>query len=146
MLHAPQLPWVRSAPTGEYLFLVDPALYPPLAELAAPMHKLAGIRVNPANNGHHGRHGGTSPRLVRVKDGVTTLLNLPADAEVHNVRWTVDGRHFALTVEHADHFGLWVGSVDGKVTRIKNLTLNPLLGTAVKWLPDSEREMPGSRT
>jgi dipeptidyl aminopeptidase/acylaminoacyl peptidase len=136
VLHAQQLPWVWTAPTGEYLLLADPVLYPPLAELAAPMHKLAGIRVNPTINGHHGRHGGTSPRLVRVKDGTTTNLGLPADAEVHNVDWTVDGQHFALTVGHADHIGLWVGSVDGTVTKIKDLALNPLLGTAVSWLPD----------
>ena len=90
VLHAPQLPEVWTAPTGEYLLLADPVLYPPLAELAAPMHKLAGIRVNPANNGYHGRHGGTSPRLVRVEDGAVTPLDLPAYAEVHDVDgpWT----------------------------------------------------------
>jgi dipeptidyl aminopeptidase/acylaminoacyl peptidase len=114
-------------------------LYPPLAELAAPMHKLAGIRVNPAINGIHGRHGGTSPRLVRVEDGATTPLDLPANSEVHGVGWTVDGQRFALTVGHADHIGLWVGSVEGEVTRIENLALNPLMGTAVSWLPDQER-------
>ena len=139
VLHEPRLPWVWTAPTGEYLFLADPVLYPPLAELAAPMHKLAGIRVNPANNGYHGQHGGTSPRLVRVKDGATTALDLPADAEVYDMEWTVDGRRFALTVGHADHIGLWVGSVDGKVTRIKDLALNPLMGTPVSWLPDQQR-------
>ncbi len=47
VLHAPQLPWVWTAPTGEYLLLADPVLYPSLAEFAAPMHKLAGMRVNP---------------------------------------------------------------------------------------------------
>jgi dipeptidyl aminopeptidase/acylaminoacyl peptidase len=139
VLHAPQLPWVWTAPTGEYLLLADPVLYPHLAELAAPMHKLAGIRVNPATNGYHGRHGGTSPRLVRVEDGNTTPLNLPADAEVHDVEWTVDGQRFALTVGHADHIGLWVGSVKGKVIKIENLTLNPLMGTVVSWLPDQKR-------
>jgi dipeptidyl aminopeptidase/acylaminoacyl peptidase len=114
-------------------------LYPPLAELAAPMHKLAGIRVNPAINGYHGWHGGTSPRLVRVEDGVTTPLDLPADAEVHDVEWTVDGQRFALSVEHADHIGLWVGLVEGEMIRIEDLALNPLMGTAVSWLPDQER-------
>jgi len=121
------------------MFLADPVLYPPLAELAAPMHKLAGIRINPAINGHHGEHGGTSPRLVRVEDGATTLLDLPANSEVHDVEWTVDGQRFALTVGHADHIGLWVGSVEGEVTMIENLALNPLMGTAMSWLPDQER-------
>ncbi len=139
VLRAPRLPSVWTAPTGEHLLLADPVLYPPLAELAAPMHKLAGIRVNPAINARHGRHGGTSPRLVRVEGGAVTPLDLPADAEVHDVDWTADGRHFALTVGHADHIGLWVGSVDGKVARIEGLAVNPLMGTAVSWLPDQKR-------
>ena len=139
VLHAPQLPWVWTAPTGEYLLLADPVLYPPLAELAAPMHKLAGMRVNPANNGYHGRHGGTSPRLVRVEDGTTIPLKLPANSEVYSVNWTANGQRFALTVGHSDHVSLWVGSVEGEVKKIEDLALNPLMGSAVKWLPDQEQ-------
>jgi hypothetical protein len=63
VLYSPQYFDVWTAPGGDYLLLADPVLYPPLAELAAPMHKLAGMRVNPANNGFQGEHGGTSPRL-----------------------------------------------------------------------------------
>ncbi len=139
VLHAPQLPRAWTAPTGDYLLLADPVLYPPLAELAGPMHKLAGIRVNPATNGYHGQHGGTSARLVRVEDGATTPLELPEGAEVLGVEWTVDGRRFALTVGHPDHIGLWVGSPEGEVVEIEGLALNPLLGPAVSWLPDQER-------
>jgi dipeptidyl aminopeptidase/acylaminoacyl peptidase len=139
VLYAPQLPQVWTAPTGEHMLLADPVLYPPLAELAGPMHKLAGIRVNPATNGYHGQHGGTAPRLVRVEGGATTPLDLPTDAEVLDVEWTADGQRFALTVGFADYIGLWVGSVDGDVTRISDLALNPLMGSPVSWLPDQER-------
>jgi len=139
VLHAPQLPWVWTAPTGEYMLLADPILFPTLAELAAPMHKLAGMRVNPAINCRHGDHGGTNPRLVRVEDGTTTPLNLPEGSEVHDVEWTVDGQRFALIIGHGDHVGLWVGSVDGKITRIENMALNPLMGGAASWLPDQKR-------
>ncbi len=139
VLHAPQLPWVWTTPTGEHLFLADPMTYPPLSELAAPMHKLAGMRVNPATNGFHGWHGGTSPRLVRVEDGTTTPLDLPADAEVLDVSWTADGTRFAATVGYPDHIGLWVGSVRGDLTEIDGLVLNPLLGKQVAWLPDQRR-------
>jgi dipeptidyl aminopeptidase/acylaminoacyl peptidase len=139
VLHAPQLPYVWTAPTGEYLLLADPVLYPPLAELAAPMHKLAGIRVNPAVNAIHGQHGGTSPRLVQVEGGAETPLALPKGAEVDEVYWTADGQRFALIVMHSDHMGLWVGSVDGSLTEIEGLALNPLLGSAVSWLPDQKR-------
>ena len=139
ILYAPQLPWVWTAPGGEYLLLADPVLYPSLAELAAPMHKLAGIRVNPALNCIHGRQGATSPRLVQVDGGEVTSLDLPDDAEVHNVVFTADGKHFALTVAQTDHLGLWIGSWEGDLFEIEGVALNPLLGTAVRWLPDQQR-------
>jgi dipeptidyl aminopeptidase/acylaminoacyl peptidase len=139
VLHAPQLPWVWTNPSGEMLLLADPVLYPPLAELAGPMHKLAGLRVNPALNTIHGRHGGLAPRLVRVANRATTPLAIPEGAEVHDVAWSVDGERFALTVAHDDHLALWVGSVDGGVRRIEGVAVNPLLGTAVSWLPDQQR-------
>jgi hypothetical protein len=69
VLHAPQLPLVWTAPTGKHLLLADPVLYPPLAELAGPMHVLAGMRVDPTTSNTHGRHGATSPRLVTVQGG-----------------------------------------------------------------------------
>ena len=139
VLNAPKLPWVWTAPTGEYLFLANPLLYPPLAELAAPMHKLAGTRVNPVNNSYHGWHGGTSPRLVRIKDGATTPLDLPKEAEVLVVNWTADGQRFALIVGYTDRIELWIGSVEGKIKKIEDVTLNPLMGSTVSWLPDQER-------
>jgi dipeptidyl aminopeptidase/acylaminoacyl peptidase len=139
VLHAPQLPWVWTAPTGEHLLLADPVTYPPLAELAAPMHVLAGMRVDPVVSNIHGRHGATSPRLVAVEGGVEVLLPLPKDAEVHRVSWTADGQRFALTVRHADHMGLWVGSIEGDLSKIENLAVNQLLGTGVRWLPDQKR-------
>ncbi len=62
VLHAPKLPWVWTAPTGENFFLADPVLFPKLAEMAAPMHKLACIRVNPVINARHGQHTGSGNR------------------------------------------------------------------------------------
>lgn len=139
VLHAPQLPRVWTAPTGEHLLLADPILYPPLSELASPMHKLAGIRVNPANNSYLGWHGGTSPRIVRIDDGTTTSLNMPADAEVLEVRWTANGEQFAMSVGFSDRIELWVGNVKGTAKKIEDVTLNPLVDITISWLPDQKR-------
>lgn len=138
VLHAPQLPRAWSSPTGEYMLLAEPVLYPTLAELAAPMHKLAGIRVDPVVNSVHGQHGAKSPFLVRVSDGAQTRLDLPAHVEILSVDWTVGGDRFALTVKHTDHVGLWVGQTSGALKKIEGLALNGLLGNAVSWLPDQE--------
>ena len=139
VLHAQQLPWVWTSPTGEYLFLADPVVYPPLEELSAPMHKLAGIRVNPRTNGMHGSYGAVSPRLLEVDGGAETPLQLPSGLKILGVDFSADGERFALTVEHSDHIGLWVGSRDGGLAEIRGIALNPLLGGAVSWMPDQER-------
>jgi len=139
VLHAPELPWIWTAPAGDYLFLAKPNDYPTLAEMSAPMHKLAGTRVNPATNGYHGDHGGTSPYILRIEDGTQTALNLPDGAEVLSVSWNVDGRRFALAVGYPDRIELWTGSVDGNVKQIEDVLLNPLMGNPVSWLPDQER-------
>jgi len=139
VLHAPRLPRVWTAPTGEHMILADPVTYPPLAELAGPMHVLAGMRVDPQVNFMHGRHGATAPRLMKVAGGAETALGLPEKAEVLEVSWTADGRRFALTVRHADHIGLWVGSVAGDLAEIEKVAVNALLGAGVRWLPDQKR-------
>ena len=138
VLHAPQLPWIWTAPTGEFLLLAEPPGYPTLTEMSAPMHKLAGIRVNPANNSYHGDHGGTSPYVLEVENGAKTAIDLPEGAEVHEVVWNVDGQRFAMAVSYPDRIELWTGSVDGKTKKMENILLNPLMGRSVTWLPDQE--------
>lgn len=139
ILHAPHYYWRSLAPNGHHIFLADYVLYPPLANLAAPMHKLAGIRVNPASNSRHSPFGRVAPRLVRVKDGKVQNLNLPKGAGILSVQWAADGKRFALTAELNDHVGLWVGSVAGDFKEVKGLAVNPLMGTPVEWLPDQKR-------
>ena len=75
IVHAPKLPWTYTSPSGKYLLLTDPISYPPLSELAAPMLKLAGIRVNPANNYYHSRNSHRSGVLstLRVLQGSLRL-------------------------------------------------------------------------
>jgi len=139
VLHAEDLPWVWTAPDGAHLLMADGVDYPPLAERAAPMHELAGIRVDPTNNNTHGEQGATDPRLLRVVDGVETPLALPDDAQLLWLTWTMDGQRFAMVVKYPDHLGLWVGSVDGEFQEIPDVAINPLLGDELRWLPDQQR-------
>lgn len=139
ILHAPQLPRTSISPAKTHMLLSDPIIYPTLSELAGPMLKLAGTRVNPKNNYYHGRHGGTSPRIMTIKDGTTVDLNIPEEAEVMSTNWTADGKRFALSVGFEDRIELWIGDVSGKVEKVPNIILNPLMDQAIKWLPDQQR-------
>ncbi len=139
ILHAPQLPKSSTSPPGTHMILTDPIIYPSLSELAGPMLKLAGTRVNPKNNYYHGRHGGTSPRILTIKDGKIVDLNIPKEAEVISTYWRPDGQAFALAVGFEDRIELWTGHISGAVEKVPNVILNPLMEQAVKWFPDQEK-------
>lgn len=139
VLHAERLPWVWTAPSGEHLLLADPVSYPPLAHYARGWHELAGVRIAPGVGIPHAQQGATSPRIVPVGGGPTRALDLPDGAEVHDVLWTVDGKRFALTVEHDDALGLWVGDVRGRVSPVEGLQLISMLDRPVRWMPDQKR-------
>ena len=121
------------------MILSDPIIYPSLAELGGPMLKLAGTRVNPKNNYYHGRHGGTSPRILTIEDGSTVKLDIPEGAEVMSSSWTADGQRFALAVGFEDRIELWLGDISGKLEQVPNMILNPLMDAGMKWLPDQEK-------
>ncbi|GAA0713396.1 S9 family peptidase [Aquimarina litoralis] len=139
ILHAPQLPRTSISPARTHILLSDPIIYPTLSELAGPMLKLAGIRVNPKNNYYHGRHGGTNPRILTIKDGSIVLLKIPAGAEVMSTSWNADGKRFAIAVGFEDRIELWMGDINGTVEKVPGVTLNPLMDQAAKWLPDQQK-------
>ena len=139
VLHAPKLPRTSISPVRTHMLLSDPIIYPNLSELAGPMLKLAGTRVNPKNNYYHGRHGGTSPRLLTIENGKTTNLNIPEGAEVMSTSWTVDGQRFVMSVGFEDRVELWTGDISGKVEKVPNMVLNPLMDGAFKWFPDQQK-------
>ncbi len=139
IVHATKLPRTSISPARTHMLLSAPIIYPSLSEMGAPMLKLAGTRVNPKNNYYHGRHGGTSPRILTIKDGKTTKLNIPAGAEVMSTSWTADGQRFALSVGFEDRIELWLGDITGKVEKVPNVVLNPLMDLAAQWFPDQQR-------
>jgi dipeptidyl aminopeptidase/acylaminoacyl peptidase len=139
VLNAPLLPRVWTSPSGTHMIMADPIIYPPLEELGSTMHKLAGLRVNPANNYLHGQHGGKAPRIFRISDKSTIDLGIPEEAELLGVSWTADGQNYAMMVAYPDHIGLWLGKVNGETYELKGIALNDLLGTSVSWLPDQKR-------
>jgi hypothetical protein len=50
---APMAPFGFLNPQGSVLLLATPVLYPPVADLAKPMLRLAGYRIDPTTNGPH---------------------------------------------------------------------------------------------
>src|SRR5688500_7090707 len=81
ILSAPPPPGVSLSPTRDTLLLTHRTRYPAVAELAQPMLRLAGVRVNPATNGPHPGPRGTGFSLLRLSADQPEPFALPAHDE-----------------------------------------------------------------
>jgi dipeptidyl aminopeptidase/acylaminoacyl peptidase len=137
VLAAPPLPAVTVAPGGKTLFIASPLYYPPIADLARPMLRLAGIRIDPRTNAPHHAFSYTSASLERVADGKMTKLPLPPGARIIDVRFNADGSSLALANATAHGTDLYVATVaTGALHRVPNVELNALFENPLTWLPD----------
>jgi dipeptidyl aminopeptidase/acylaminoacyl peptidase len=138
ILDAPPTPQVALSPTREFLLLIDRESYPSITEVAAPMLRLAGERIDPRTNGPHLPPRGKGLTLQRISDGQRRRIELPADANVGFPLWSPDGKQFAFTLTTKTGIELWTADVaSAKANRVGNFLLNAAYGDAVQWMPDS---------
>lgn len=138
ILNAPVTPGISVSPTRDNIILSMGLRYPPLADLAQPMLRLAGRRINPAANSPHRYQYSVALTLKRVADGSEVKIEVPPGAKISGVEWSDDGKHFAFLNGTANRVELWVGDADtGKVRNLKGLSINSIMPSALNWMPGS---------
>lgn len=138
ILHAPVTPGVSVSPTRDNIILATGLRYPPLADLAQPMLRLAGRRINPAANSPHRYQYGVALTLKRIADGSEVKIEVPANAKISGVEWSDDGKHFAFLNGTPNRVELWVGdAATGKIRNVRNVAINSVMGNALNWMPDN---------
>jgi dipeptidyl aminopeptidase/acylaminoacyl peptidase len=144
VLNSPPIPAGFLSPTRETLLLARPLRYPPLADLAQPILRLAGVLINPKNNGERGFTYAAFPfywsafSLVRISDGVETAVELPSGPHLGSPQWSADGKYFAFTNATENSVELWVAqTATAKATRF-DAHVNNVLGSAISWMPDQK--------
>ena len=144
VLHAPAPPVPVLSPTRDSALLVTWVEYPPISRVAEPFLRLAGQRIEPRNRSNHSTPGGYGIApcandyvLVRFSDSSQRQVTLPPDACAGTPIWSADGKRFAFQNTALDSVQVWVGSADSaEAHRVGDLRLNPMLGSAVQWMPD----------
>ncbi len=140
VLRAPVLPAVLVSPTHDTIAIVTPLRYPPIADLARPMLRLAGIRIDPQTGGVHHAPAYTSVTLERVRDGKTFPVPLPAGAHITEMCFSPDGKRFAFANATAHGTDLYVGTTgDGVAKRVAGVKVNGVFGDPLVWMPDNTR-------
>ncbi len=152
VLEAPAPPDVFLSPDGQRMVLAQPMDYPSIADLAEPVLKLAGVRINPrTNNERSYLRYWTELEIKDIAGGRPRKVRLPETARrLGRPRWNADGTMFAFTCESGDRLELWVADAAGAgATRIEGARINPLLGAGFQWLPDQRsllvKLVPGER-
>ena len=82
VLDAPATPTVSVSPTREHLLLVQGVRYPSIADVAEPMLRLAGLRINPQTNGPHRPPRVVGLTLQTIADGKRRPVEVPKDAHL----------------------------------------------------------------
>ena len=96
------------SPGGDQLLLIQREALPPVADLAKPMEKLAGLRLDAATNDRHRTRSATGLTLQDIASGQTRAVALPADADLSRFTWTTDGAKVAFANTRTDGVDLWV--------------------------------------
>ncbi len=139
ILDAPPLPNAAISPTRQSVVLLERASMPPIAELAQPMLRLAGLRINPRTNGPQHSVVFRSLTIRAVADGAELKVTLPANPKLTSLGFSPDGRRLAFTQTRETGIELWVAdAVTGQARAIGMATLNALWhDSGCAWAADS---------
>ncbi|GAA0652839.1 alpha/beta hydrolase family protein [Brevundimonas lenta] len=133
-------PSVSLSPDRATLALYDRANLPPIAELAEPMLRLGGYRINPRNNGPANSRVSwlTGLSFQPVAGGPARAVQLPANARFMSPAWSPDGKSVALLMDAPTGLELWVVDVaSGRARKLTDARVNATAGGAFDWAPDS---------
>jgi dipeptidyl aminopeptidase/acylaminoacyl peptidase len=138
ILESPAPPTTLVSPSRDRVLVIDSMRHPPISDLAQPMLRIGGLRINPATNGRHHppRHNGL--RIITIADGKETRLATPPNAWLSMPVWSPDGRRFAFTNTTANTIQLWIGdAARGELRRIADVAINSTYGEPVQWMAGS---------
>ncbi|HVA62830.1 MAG TPA: prolyl oligopeptidase family serine peptidase [Terriglobales bacterium] len=137
VMEAPRPPRISVSPGREYLLLMDAVPNPDIADLAQPMLRIAGLRIDPTTFGRHATPRVKNLRLERIGDGTIVALALPASARHLTAPfWSPGGARFAFTNITRGGIELWIGeAATGRVHRIPGVRLNAVMGAPCTWMP-----------
>jgi dipeptidyl aminopeptidase/acylaminoacyl peptidase len=139
LVDAPPTPAVVISPDRARMAILEQPALPTIEEVARDELRLAGLRIDPANNGPSRARFSSAIRFQSTGGGAeTAVTGLPAEARVRNVRWSPDGGTLAFTLDLPDRIEAWVAdAATGNARRLLDAAVNDAFyGSALDWLPD----------
>jgi dipeptidyl aminopeptidase/acylaminoacyl peptidase len=148
-LNALPTPGASISPQRDYVIFTQGVRYPSISEVAQPMLRLAGIRIDTNTNGMHLAPYSISFEMKRLTDGADIKISTPANAKLGAPVWSPDGKQFAFTNTTGNGIELWLGtSATGQTRKVEGLAVNTVriggggrggnTNGPVQWLGDNK--------
>ncbi len=129
-------PSVSVSPDGQQILLIEREALPPVADLAKPMAKLAGLRLDAATNDRHRTRSQVGLSLQDVNSGTVRPVALPADADLSRLSWAPDGSQVVFANTRPDAVDLYVlDTATAQARKLMTGGVNPIF-QAPSWMPD----------
>lgn len=141
ILKAKAMPGFQLSPDQTTALILTRAEAPSIAEMAAPILRLGGYRINPRTNAQSEGRVTVSEGLQfkSIQTGKTVDVALPDGARVMYPTWSPDSRKLAFALEGSDSVTLWTAdAATGKAVQLGQVRVNAVM-PAMEWTPDSAR-------
>ena len=140
LVTAPLTPNVSMSDKGDMMLILEQAAAPGIDELAQPEFKLAGLRLNPANNGPSRARYITGLKLKKLTDkDEKAITGLPATPLLSFVQWSPDGTKVAFANSTDSRIDFYIVDVaTSAAQKVGSIALNATLGVPYRWVSDSK--------
>jgi dipeptidyl aminopeptidase/acylaminoacyl peptidase len=140
ILDTPPLPAAVVSPDRQWLLLGELRSMPAIAQLAQPILRIAGTRINPQTTGPQLPGPVTGLVLKRVADGSERRITVPTPAALSFPTWSPNNRAVAFVQSRDSGLVLWVADVaTGQARALTGPALNATNGPPCQWMPSGTR-------
>lgn len=129
------------APGGKVLLVAGRPALPSIADLAAPEYRLAGRRINPANNTTSQSRYVNEFSFINIADGSDIQVRgLPRNLKALYPSWSSDGRYLAFVQLEENEAQVWRVDIErGRAKRFgKKVKANTVWGNPLQWASDNQ--------
>ncbi len=141
LVEAPATPSVRISPGGQWMLLLEsPGFLPSIKEVAQPELRLAGLRINPANNGQSRSSSYQGIALKSITENQEYRFSgLPAEPRFADFTWSPEEDYIAFTHTTDAGVELWVAELKTRsAKKLSNMYLNDTYGNSFVWAPNGK--------